>query len=604
MKRLGMLAIMVVLVAAGLLGSWFVLGPYLDGRLVPGVWVWDAPVGGLALEEAQQDVVGGLTLDAPRIVLVGPERRHWSYTPRDLGLSAAAEATVMRAYGPGHRSVGLDAPVERVTLMQEGAVVAPVLVWDQAQALAQLEALAGQINTPAQDAAIERVDGTLTLVEGENGRQLVISPTLAALETALRSPAPVEISLVVEPVAPSITNAEAARALEIAQVMVADPLQLLVSNPKEGDPGPWTLSREMLSQMLRISARDSDVHVWLDEAALTEFLEPLAKALHREPVNARFHFDETSKQLVPIAADRLGRSLDVPATVRRINQQLRVGQHHVSLVLEEVEPRYPETITAAELGIQEQVALGESYFGGSSTARSNNIRLGASKFDGVIVAPGETFSFNEHLGEVTPEEGYDESYVIVGDRTIPGVGGGICQVATTAFRVAYFGGYKIIERWPHAYRVGYYELGGYGPGFDATVYSPLVDFRFVNDTSSHLLIETVVDSARARLQFVFYGTDDGRVVEQIGPTWGEPEPPGPPIYEYDPELSEGTVEKLEGAHDGINAVLERRVHDAEGELLYHDKFVSEFVPWQARYRFGPGYTPPEGVEVVGLEAEP
>ncbi|HQJ11419.1 MAG TPA: VanW family protein, partial [Anaerolineae bacterium] len=161
--------------------------------------------------------------------------------------------------------------------------------------------------------------------------------------------------------------------------------------------------------------------------------------------------------------------------------------------------------------------------------------------------------------------------------------------------------YPIIERWAHAYRVGYYEVGGYGPGFDATVYSPLVDFRFVNDTPYHLLIHTEVDTARARLRFLFYSTSTGRQVEKIGPTTSAPEPPGPPIYTYDPSLAAGTYVAVESSHDGLTAVLERVVRSAAGEVLIHDRFVSHFVPWPARYRFGPGFVPPPEAQVIGLE---
>jgi hypothetical protein len=66
-------------------------------------------------------------------------------------------------------------------------------------------------------------------------------------------------------------------------------------------------------------------------------------------------------------------------------------------------------------------------------------------------------------------------------------------------------------------------------------------------------------------------------------------------------MPEGTVEKLEGAHDGLDAVLERVVRDAEGNVIHEDRFVSNFVPWSARFRFGPGYVPPENAEVIGLE---
>ena len=92
-----------------------------------------------------------------------------------------------------------------------------------------------------------------------------------------------------------------------------------------------------------------------------------------------------------------------------------------------------------------------------------------------------------------------------------GVGGGVCQVSTTAFRAAFNGGYPIIERWPHAYRVGWYERG-FGPGLDATVFSPYVDFKFKNDTPYHILIEAYANDAAGRLTFKFYSTGDGRQV--------------------------------------------------------------------------------------------
>ncbi|MGC9399252.1 MAG: VanW family protein [Anaerolineae bacterium] len=596
---LGGLTLLVIGLAMG--GLFFALGPYLDRRVTPGVWLQETHLGGLTPEEAAPYVRTALPLDEPLVVLVGPEGERWTFTPRELGVEVQVAATLAQAYRPGHTRSGFQGVMERLQLMREGTRVAPVLVWARRTARARVETLAARLDVIPVDARV-KVEGLTVRVEpGRMGRRVNVTQTLAALEPALHTLKPVELVLSVETLEPEITDAEAARAVDVAQSVLVEPLQLLLMHPRENDPGPWTLPPERLAQMLELHIHAGKVAVGLNEAELEAFLQPLATALHREPQNARFDFDPTTGTWTPIEEGTVGRVLDIPASIARINELLQTGQHHVPLVMKVIEPTYPVTVTAQELGIVEQLAVGESYFGGSSTARSHNIRLGASKFDGIIIGPGETFSFNEYLGDVTPEEGYDESYVIVGDRTIPGVGGGICQVATTAFRAAYYAGLEIVERWPHAYRVGYYELGGYGPGFDATIYSPLVDLRFVNDTDHHLLIETEVDSARSRLRFLFYGTSDGRRVEQIGPTWGEPQPPGPPIYEYDPEMPEGTVEKLESAHDGLHAVLERVVYDAEGNVMHEDRFVSNFIPWQARYRFGPGYTPPEGVEVVGLE---
>jgi vancomycin resistance protein YoaR len=389
----------------------------------------------------------------------------------------------------------------------------------------------------------------------------------------------------------------------MAEAMVDEPLQLVLPDPREGDPGPWTIPPETLVEMLDIQMSSEQVAVTVNPEALRNSLHPLSLALYREPVDATFEFNADSLALQIVTPSEVGRELDVDASSERINEMLASGENVIPLVLREIQPEVPDTITADDLGIRELVAIGESYFTGSSSARDKNIRLGASKFDGVMVAPGEVFSFNEHLGEVTTDAGYDESYVIIGDETVLGVGGGICQVATTAFRAAFFGGYPIVERWPHAYRVGYYELGGFGPGLDATIYSPLVDFRFRNDTPHYLLIKTEVDSANARLRFLFYSTDPAREVEMVGPETGDPIVPDSPVYVYDDSMPAGTIKQVERSHNGLDVVVERIVRNQEGDVLMEDTFVSNFVPWPARFRFGEGYLPPEDAEVIGLDSD-
>ncbi len=614
MKReLTVLSLFVVIILGLVVGgSALVLGAGLEDRVIPGVWLWHAPVGGTKLTDALPRISEALALEQPHIVLVGPEEQRWAFSPVDLGVAVALEATMGEAYAVGHPQ-GRQRPVpdvwgDRLRVMLEGETVAPVLVWDRAQAIEKLRTLAAQLDYPPQDARLRMENHQLLLDAGSPGRRLEITSTLNALYPLLQSPtsiaAPTELHLVVEVLPPMITDEEVARAMDIARTIVSKELLLIMPDPESGDPGPWSLSRDVVANMLVIRTSEADVSVGLDEEALRQFLDPIALALSREPVNSRFHFDEATLALEPLMPSVDGRAVDMDATIEYVNEMLRVGQHVVPLSLTITPPAYPDTSTAEALGIRERVAVGESYFSGSSSARDKNIRLGASQFDGLIIAPDQTFSFNEHLGDVTSEKGYDESYVIIGNRTVPGVGGGICQVATTAFRAAFNGGYEIVERWPHAYRVGYYELGGFGPGFDATVYSPLVDFRFVNDMDYPLLIQTEVDAAHARLRFVFYSTHDGRTVEQIGPTWGDPVPPEAPIYEYDPTMPAGTVKRLESAHDGLTAVLERIVRDAEGNILHQDRFVSNFVPWSARYRYGPEFIPPTDAVVLTPEVTP
>ncbi len=596
MSRL--LIILTVALLAALMAVGWVLGPGMEQRLVPGVWVWNVPLGGLTLEDAPATLEAALPLRQPNILIVGPEGQRWTFSPADLGMAVDVQETLARAYAVGHTARGSRVFSERLDIMLNGVMLSPVLSWHERQTVRVLRTIADELARPPQDARVHLEGIALRLEPGIEGRQMDISATLQVLLPHLYALESVEIVPPFIKVPPQITDAKAEQALEMGRGVLSEPLSLLVPNPREGDPGPWTMTPDVMAEMLSVHIAADGVTVALDEVALANFLGPIAMALARKPVDATFRFEAATVTLVPETPSVVGREVDVTATIRRINETLQAGRHYVPLVVIETPPTYLDTMTAADLGIREIVAVGESYFTGSSSARDKNIRLGASKFNGVIIKPGQTFSFNEYLGEVSTEAGYDQSYVIIGNRTVPGVGGGICQVATTAFRAAYFGGYPIVERWAHAYRVGYYELGGFGPGFDATVYAPYVDLRFTNDTPYHLLIQTEVDSARARLRFVFYSTKTGRVVEQIGPTWGEAIPPKTVVYEYDPTLPAGTVVQDEKPHNGLRAVLGRVVRDAEGKVLYEDTFVSNFIPWPARYRYGPGYTPPEGAEIV------
>ena len=153
---------------------------------------------------------------------------------------------------------------------------------------------------------------------------------------------------------------------------------------------------------------------------------------------------------------------------------------------------------------------------------------------------GKSSRWQMCLGDVSLDKGYAEAWIIFGDRTIKGVGGGVCQVSTTLFRTVFFGGYPIIERHPHAYRVYYYEQtygGGNNSewaGLDATVYVPLVDFKFKNDSENWLLMETYVGDNY--LNWKFYSTSDGRTVEWETTGLTNIQDPPDPLYQENDAL--------------------------------------------------------------------
>src|SRR6185369_13039050 len=278
---------------------------------------------------------------------------------------------------------------------------------------------------------------------------------------------------------------------------------------------------------------------------------------------------------------RIGRSLDIEGSIKAINEALGRGEHTVPLVINEAQPRVPATATAQELGITELVHEETSYFYGSSAARIQNIEAAAKQFHGVLVAPGETFSMGAHLGDVSLDNGFAEALIIYGGRTIKGVGGGVCQVSTTLFRAVFNAGFPIVERTPHAYRVSYYEQnasGGVDPrlaGLDATVYFPLVDFKFTNDSPYWILMETYMGSGS--LTWKFYSTSDGRSVtwDTSGVTNVVPAPQ--PSFEENPELRKNEMKQVDWAANGADVTVNRTVWK-DGAVYLQDAFTTHYEP--------------------------
>ena len=158
-------------------------------------------------------------------------------------------------------------------------------------------------------------------------------------------------------------------------------------------------------------------------------------------------------------------------------------------------------------GIRELIGVGVSDFTGSEGDRIHNIQKTISLYDGIIIDPGKTFSFNRNLGPVTEEAGFKKTKIILNKKNSEGVGGGVCQVSTNVFRAALNTGLPITERRAHSFALDYYEPYG----LDATIYKWQQDLQFVNDTPGKILIKFKIQDEK--LITLVYGTNDGRSVE-------------------------------------------------------------------------------------------
>ena len=561
-------------------------------RALPGVRSGDGALGGKTAQQMQVVLADAYTYPQTGLLALRDGASVWTATPADLGVSLDTQAMAEQAIAVGRRGPLALRLQEQVDAWMSGVDVAPVVVFDQSRGAATLVSIAASINKAQLDATIG-VDGLEVNVQpGQIGRTLDIDASLMVIQPSISLLHDADLPLVVRETPPLVLDASEQAA--IARRILSQPLTLTTDGA-----GPWSFDPPALASMLRFNlVQDSQggrYQIGVEPQTMAAFLEPLAPDLQRSPENARFVFNDDTRQLDLLQDAVIGRTLDVPGTIEAINAGLLSGSHSLDLVFQTEQPAVPSTATAADLGITELVVDARTYITGSSPERVQNIRLASAAFHGLLVAPGASLSMADVLGDISLDKGYAEALIIMGNRTIKGVGGGVCQVSTTLFRAVFFGGYQIDERYPHAYRVGYYEQGpnSPGPGLDATVFAPLVDFKFTNDSDHWLLMETYLYSNS--LEWKFYSAKDGRVVswESTGAqnVVDAPEP----LYKENPDLHEGKIKQVDYQADGADVTFTRTVL-REGQVLHNDRIRTHYLPWRAIYEYGPGTELPEGAK--------
>lgn len=283
---------------------------------------------------------------------------------------------------------------------------------------------------------------------------------------------------------------------------------------------------------------------------IVSFLDDLARRMNKDPVDAKFQMKDGKISVFALAENGLRlnieKSLEIMTRDFTDNIFPKSGGKEINLSYETIEPEIKSS-EVENLGIDSLIGEGKSNFKGSPKNRIFNINVAANRFNGVLIKPGEEFSFVKILGEVDEEHGYLPELVIKRDKTEPEFGGGICQASTTTFRAAIYSGLKITARRNHAYPVRYYNP----QGMDATVYIPRPDLRFINNTPGYILIQTKIEGTN--LIFDFYGTNDGRTIEIEGPKITESNPDG-----------------------SMKATFTQIVKDKDGNVMLEDVFNSVY----------------------------
>ncbi len=560
---------------------------YLN-RVYPGISVMGIEAGGMTKVELTEAIAAAAPEYLNRTITLKTDEQQWIFTSQELGMRINTTVIANDIYAIGRQGNFTTDMVTHLSLLTSPREIDPFLWYDTGPTNEIIQELAQEINMPPQNAKlIIHPEARVEAIPAQRGQQLHQESALTAIEETLFSQTNDQVTLFVQEVIPAIPDVSDAE--KQAEQLLNEPLVFRAET--EGlAPVDWALQPETVVPLLEVvewinEEGKSEVSIDLDAEKLTPYLEAFSEAVYQPPQDATLDFDDELGKVVVLTESQDGYTIDPAEVQAALPKLLTGGSNLVEVPLQVIPPRISSDNVEA-LGIQALISESTSYFKGSSAGRMHNINLAASQFQNVVIPPGEIFSFNEHLGDVSKEAGYDESLIIFGDRTTVGIGGGVCQVSTTVFRTAFFGGFEIVERWAHGYRVGWYETNSM-PGLDATIYTPSVDFKFRNDTPGHILIKTVTDLDAGTTSFRFYGTPTNREVIISEPTQTNLIKPGPPIYEEDPSLPEGVVEQVDWANDGLNVTVTRTVKEND-TILHEDEIISNYRPWRAVYKVGTG----------------
>lgn len=572
LARAARLAPRLLLLAAAtlLLGAlaMFAFRAVFSDRIYPAVVAGDVEVGGMTVDQAAAATRQRAAEIEASTVTFRHGDRTWTPTFGELGATVDVDTTVKAAYALGRDENAVSRLDFTAELLRDDQVVPLRVSVDRAALDRWFDRVDADIGHPAVDATI-RIDGTdVTISPDATGT--VVDRDLATamvLETvASLRPSTVDLPTRVE--RPEVTAAD----LEETAASLQQALSAPVLVTFEGRT--WDLAPAELAPFVHVAVVTDgdrrDVQMTLARGELAAWLrDRFSGEINRAPVDARIAWSAADGLVVlDPSVDGAAMRADAFAGLIETSFLDRQGPVEVPVVL--TKPTIDDDNLGA-LNIDGLLGRGDSNYGDLNIERDTNIEVATGYLNGTLVPPGEEFSFNGAIGEITKDMGYVESGVIVNGRASTDDGGGVCQVSTTVFRAAIFAGLPITDWAEHTQRLPVYERDGWSAGFDASILQwaggdpdEWGDLKFTNDTGGYLLVQAWTDYPYLIVEI--YGNDDGRTVD-VGDAqvWEGSDFPAD-IEVVDESLPEGSMRQTEWPRMPAEAVFLTTVTYADGTV--------------------------------------
>ncbi len=545
---------------------------FFANRIIPGVVIGGVRVGGMTYDKAIKALEDKQAKLPDRLTLLF-EGRKFDISTKDIDLSYSPDAAITRAFEVGRTGNFYIDNKDKLAGMIKPLRIRAFYNFDDSALSLQLSGIKGEINIPASNAGFSLENNKLVRTPGVEGVMVDDQQIYEAVIESFNNMDFSEKQISAKRTNPDILVKELDAVEEEAQKIVFSPFKVIYEKRE------WKFAPEEILNLLIVKRSDKGIiEIGMDDDRVNVFMDDIASEVNELP---RGHVDEVQDgKVVGFRIIQNGRELNRDEFRKKFKDALFSSAGSVDIPLEEVK----SSDNPQKYGIFALLGEGKSRYTGSASGRIHNLTLAAERTSGVLVPPNGTYSLNRAIGEISYKTGYNTAYIIENGRTVLGEGGGVCQTSTTLFRAALNSGLPITMRYPHAYRVSYYELDS-PVGYDAAIYQPSVDLQFKNDTVNYIMIQAEADKKNATLTFRIFGTPDGRSVEISKPVITNVAPAPPPLYQDDPTLPKGTTKQVDFAAGGANVVFTREVKRGD-EVLYKDSFKSVYQPWRAVYLVG------------------
>ncbi|MHB9019870.1 MAG: VanW family protein [Minisyncoccota bacterium] len=563
---------------------------YYSDKFYPHIFINNIEIGGMTLSQAREKIIipieniktNGFNLEFIRgnnikkvnipLALTG----FTSDTVVEYFSIENTEETIRKAYEWGREPSLISRWFKKIFYsLSEKRFVVPHSVKKEAVFSLLKRELNGFLNGP-QNARFIESGGEIAITEGKFGADVDYEKIVNSIENALFDINTEDLKFEVKLIAPPITAEDLKLKLNFV-----NKLSRSINLEFWNGPYWWRARGPILATWLTLNNEDKGIIKIADDKLKNFVRINVDLPIKENMTNSRFEMK--NNELVETIPGQAGLEIDfnrlkgdIEKEIQRIFQEynenkIKPETIKIQFTIEKVPPKITKE-TIAEYKITDLIGKAQTSFSGSSAARITNIKIGTSKLNGILIAPGEEFSAVKTIGEVTEEEGYKKEFVIKMDKSVEEFGGGLCQIATTLFRLALNTGLSITERQNHSYVVGYY-----GPGLDATIYGPHPDLRFINNTENYILLQGIVE--KNTLTFEFYGRKDGRKISISEPRVRDKISPPDTKFVLTADLPLAQKKCTERRREGLTTETDYRVEYADSSI-HEETFISEYKPWQ------------------------